>query len=295
MPAVTSTGSFRIGFRRGWTDWQKSLPALTSFAKTQQFAGIDVGPLPRAELEQIKASGLAIGTIDLPAPWSDLACSDAGKRKAAAERMAAYCASVSDLCSTFFCVIIPEDQGRARRENFAFAVDGWNQLCQALAKKGSRIVIEGWPGGDPHLASLACTPADYRAFLKELPKESAGINFDPSHLVRMGIDPVRFLGEFAPRVGHVHGKDTEIMPEDVYEHGWSQPATFAQGHGFGGTYWRYTIPGHGQVRWTKCFQLLQAAGFGGMVSIELEDERYNTDEAGEKRGLIAGRDILASL
>ena len=38
-------------------------------------------------------------------------------------------------------------------------------------------------------------------------------NFDPSHLIRMGIDPLRFLEEFIDSVYHVHGKDTEILAE----------------------------------------------------------------------------------
>lgn len=292
--ATTRTGAFPIAFRRGWSDWQKDVDQVAAFARAQRFAGIDVGAIPRAEIDRIAATGLRIGTIDLPGPWSDLASSDAGKRAAASDRILAYAATVVDRCRIFFTVVIPEDQARRRAENFAFAVDGHQRLCAGLAKLGATLAIEGWPGGDPHLASLACTPADYRAFLKELPRESAGINFDPSHLVRMGIDPVRFVGEFAPQIRHVHAKDTEISPEDLYEHGWSQPATFAKGHGFGGHYWRYTIPGHGQVRWTRCFEVLAQAGYKGMVSIELEDERFNVSADGERDGLNAGRDFLVS-
>ncbi|HEX8234776.1 MAG TPA: hypothetical protein VF600_02380 [Abditibacteriaceae bacterium] len=61
----------------------------------------------------------------------------------------------------------------------------------------------------------------------------------------MGIDPIRFLKEFASRVGHVHGKDTEIINDDLYEYGWEQPATFKENPAFGTTAWRYTIPGQG--------------------------------------------------
>ena len=291
---VTSTGHFGIGFRRGWSEWQQALPNVIAFAKAEQFAAIDVGPLPRAELETIVKAGLKIGTIDLTPPWSDLASSDAGKRRAHAEKALAYIASVADLCRNFFSVIIPEDHARARAENFKLAVDGYSQLCAGMSALKTSLVIEGWPGGGPHYSSLACTPADYRAFFKEMPGDAAAVNFDPSHLVRMGIDPVRFLGEFAPKVRHVHGKDTDILDEELYEHGNLQPATFAPGLGFGGHVWRYTIPGHGQIRWTKCFHLLEQAGFKGLVCIELEDGRYNGTEAGEKRGLISGRDFLVS-
>ena len=124
MPATTTTGSFRIGFRRGWSEWQKSLPALIAWAKAQQFAAIDVGPLPKAELETITAAGLHIGTIDLPQPWGGLVSADAGKRAATADAIAAYAASVVGLCKHFFTVVIPEDHAAKRSDNMARAVDG---------------------------------------------------------------------------------------------------------------------------------------------------------------------------
>src|SRR4051812_18311061 len=141
--AKTLTGSFPIAFRRGWIDWQKDLNGVIAFAKANGFEAIDVGPLPRAELEQITKAGLRIGTLDLMA-WTELASPDAGKRKAAAAKNAEYARSVADLCKTFFTVVIPEDKGRKRQENFAFAVDGYGQLCAELAKIGACIEIEGW-------------------------------------------------------------------------------------------------------------------------------------------------------
>lgn len=110
----------------------------------------------------------------------------------------------------------------------------------------------------------------------------------------MGIDPIRFVDEFAERVYHVHGKDTEIITEGIYEYGTEQPATFSKGHGFGSHHWRYTIPGHGQTRWTRAFETLKYAGYDGAVSIELEDENFNGTEEGEKQGILSGAAFLAS-
>lgn len=292
--AKTTTGSFSIGFRRGWGDWQKNLANVISYAKGGGFEAIDVGAVDVADVKQIVAAGLRVGTVDLKA-WTDLASADAGKRKAAAQLNTEYVKQVVAAgCKNFFVVVIPEDHAKARKDNFAYAVDGYGQLCNAIASTGAKLSIEGWPGGGPHYSSLACTPADYRAFLKEL-GPAAGVNFDPSHLIRMGCDPVRFLNEFASRVVHVHGKDTEILEDELYEHGNLQPATFAKGHGFGGHHWRYTLPGHGCARWTKLFAILNAVGYKGCVCVELEDERFNGTEAGEKRGLEASRDFLTGV
>ncbi len=59
--------------------------------------------------------------------------------------------------------------------------------------------------------------------------EASAVNFDPSHLIRMGIDPVRFVEEFAPRIAHVHGKYTEILTDRLYDLGTEQQPTFAPG------------------------------------------------------------------
>jgi sugar phosphate isomerase/epimerase len=110
----------------------------------------------------------------------------------------------------------------------------------------------------------------------------------------MGIDPLRYLREFVSRVAHVHGKDTELLSDGLYEYGHEQSPTFGQVPGFGGTSWRYTIPGHGVMRWGEAFGILQNAGYNGAVCIELEDANFNGTDEGEKQGLIAGRQYLQS-
>jgi hypothetical protein len=40
---ATRTGSFPIGFRRGWSDWQKDISSVIGFAKETGFGGIDIG------------------------------------------------------------------------------------------------------------------------------------------------------------------------------------------------------------------------------------------------------------
>ncbi len=89
-----------------------------------------------------------------------------------------------------------------------------------------------------------------------------------------------------------HSVTFQVMT--VAEDGTEQPATFAKSHGFGSMHWRYTIPGHGCVRWTRAFQILEANGYQGAVSIELEDENFNGSEAGEKQGILSGSAFLAS-
>ena len=119
-----------------------------------------------------------------------------------------------------------------------------------------------------------------------------GVNYDPSHLVRLGVDHVRFLREFAPHVLHVHAKDTLLLPDAAYEYGAYQPAAFAPPHRWGEHAWRYTLPGRGQVRWADVLSTLAGHGYRGGVSVELEDEDYAGSDDREQAGL---RESLAFL
>lgn len=287
--AKTRTGGFPIGFRSLNKGWQQDIAAAVAFAVENGFESIDARGIDPADLKGIVDAGLRIGSVDL-IQWADLASRDPDKRRRAAEANAKLARSAAALgVRNFFAVAIPEEPQAPRSENFARVADGYGRLCEAIAPLGARVVLEGWPGRDN--SAIGCTPADVRALLKEVPR-GLGVNFDPSHLIRMGIDPVRFLGEFSSSIFHVHAKDTEIMDEELYEHGHLQDATFAQQHRFGGFSWRYTIPGHGCARWGRMLSGLKAAGYDGIVSIELEDEEFNGSEEGERQGLIAARSFL---
>ncbi len=283
----TRTGNFPIGFRRGWSDWQKKdLKALSQWAKGSGFDCIDLGKATQEDIGALRGSGLAIGSADL-LDFGNIMANDAGKRKDVIAQNVAYVKEASKAgAKVFFTCVIPGDPAKKRAENYALALECFAPIAKAADESGSAIAIEGWPGGAPHFATLCCTPETYRSFMKDLGSKAVGINYDPSHLIRLGVDHVRFLQEFGGKVHHVHAKDTEIMPEAVYEMGLYQDSPFAKPHGFGAHVWRYSIPGHGCTRWVEVFRILKAAGFKGAVSVELEDENFNGSEDGEKAGLL---------
>jgi sugar phosphate isomerase/epimerase len=284
---TTRTGNFPIGFRRGG-GWQSDLSALLSWAKENELGVVDIGRNVD-EIATVREAGLSVGTVDL-LEWQPMFSPDAGKRAESVAKNAEYVAKATAAgAKNFFLVVLPEEPNRPRTENFGYAAESFAALAPALEKAGGRLAIEGWPGP----GALCCTPETYRAIIKEVSSPSIGINYDPSHLLRMGIDPLRFLKEFAGSVAHVHGKDTEIVAEDVYEYGTEQPATFKQNPAFGASAWRYTIPGAGGTDWSAVFSILQDSGYQGAVCIELEDKDYNGSEEGEKRGFLAGARFLS--
>jgi sugar phosphate isomerase/epimerase len=236
-------------------------------------------------------AGLRIGSIDLK-EWHSMISPDKGLRREALAANTAYirtCAALGPV--NYFLVMLPKQPELPRSDNFKYMVESFGELAPALEQHDARIVIEGWPGP----GALCCTPETYRAFFREVPSPSMGINYDPSHLLRLGIDPLRFLREFGDRVYHVHGKDTELLSENQYEYGLEQPATFAKSFRFGSHAWRYTIPGHGQARWVEIFRILKEKNYQGCVSIELEDDNFNGPGDSEQLGILQGANFLAGV
>jgi sugar phosphate isomerase/epimerase len=267
------------------------LPALIAWAKDNRLGVIDVGGDADVSANQVMDSGLRIGSADLK-EWGKMMSPDKSVRaEAVASNIQYVKAAAAGGAKIFFMCALPLKPERTRAENFADLVESLAVLAPAMEKAGTALAIEGYPGS----GAIVTTPEGYRRLFKEIPSPAVGINFDPSHLLRMGIDPLRFLTEFAPRVRHVHGKDTEILSEAIYEFGTEVPATFAKGHGFGAWAWRYTIPGHGQTRWNRVFSILKENHYSGAVCIELEDENFNGSTEGEKQGILAGAGFLSSI
>jgi sugar phosphate isomerase/epimerase len=294
----TKTGSFAIGYRLIGSPWQRDLSRAIEFATASGFECLDVGAVDAPSLRSIRAAGLAIGSADLPGFVGELITADLAKRKRAVDRAIEFITmAAAEGVRRFFTVLLPDDVDADRETTLGQMVEAYGPLCEVLTRAApdGRIVIEGYPGRGPQYAALGCTPESLRAIFARLPNQPLGINFDPSHLVRMGIDPERFLREFGGRVGHVHAKDCQLLPEGAYEFGILQSATLARPHAWGGHAWRYVIPGHGQVRWPAILQILADNGYRGFLSVELEDEEFNGTPGGEMAGLIASRDYLARL
>lgn len=287
----TRTGNFPIGFRRGGADWQRNLPGLLDWAQENELEVIDLGKDAPESAPVVQAAGLRIGSIDLFDNKRMIAPDKGKRREAIAANREFIQACAGNEPTNFFLVMLPEKAELPRAENFGYMVESFGELAPVLEANNSRIVIEGWPGP----GALCCTPEGLRAFFKAVPSKAMGVNYDPSHLLRMGIDPLRFLREFGDRVYHVHGKDTELLAENQYEYGTEQPATLAKPIRFGAHAWRYTIPGHGQVRWVETMRLLVEKGYQGCVSIELEDENFNGPAASEQLGILQGARFLAGV
>ena len=163
--------------------------------------------------------------------------------------------------------------------------------------RGVRIMIENCPMdnwvqfGQP--GNYAYSPELWDALFNEVPSENFGLNFDPSHLQWLGIDPHRAAREYADRIFHAHAKDVEILPEGKYRHGimWKQLDADPWKSGW----WRYRMPGRGDIDWAAFVRTLREIGYDDVLSIEHEDPEYEGTTDKVKEGLRLGVEHLAGV
>lgn len=177
-------------------------------------------------------------------------------------------------------------------DNFEYARLGYTPVAEHAQKLGLKLTIEHYPNFG---RNLAINPANWRRLFAAVPVPSLGLCFDPSHLVFLGIDYLRAVREFGSRIHYAHAKDTEIIPEGLYELGILAGPTFGRKPVGQPGWWRYCLPGYGQVNFGTYIGALLEVGYDGFLSVEHEDDlwgwRDNPERA--KEGLIVAQKYLS--
>ncbi|MDC3416622.1 sugar phosphate isomerase/epimerase family protein [Aquibacillus salsiterrae] len=286
--------NYKIGMRLSPNIAKQGLEEATQWAAK---VGLDVIDLPyiNKEVKEIcKNIGLEIGSIDGVGAVgkTKLLSVDKKTRDAAVDKVKNQMVEMSEFgAKVMFMCLIPEDINMTREESFNLWKETFPEIVRSAEENGIFIALEGYPGPAPQYPTIGCTPEMLRAMIKEIPSKHFGFNYDPSHLVRLGIDYLRFLTEFGEYVNYCHGKDAEILTDDLYEFG-HLPSTFGHKYDFSEGSWRYTIPGQGEVNWGKVAIRLEKVGYRGPVSIELEDHRYWGSLESERQGIIKAKEHL---
>ncbi len=176
-------------------------------------------------------------------------------------------------------------------DNFEYARLGYTPVAERARQLGLKLAIEHYPN---YGRNLAINPASWRRLFELVPVPSLGLCFDPSHLVFLGIDYLRALREFGPRIHYAHAKDTEIIPEGLYQYGILAGPSFGRKSVGKPGWWRYTLPGYGQVQWGPYLGALLDVGYDGILSVEHEDDLWGwlDDPERAKEGLIVAQRYL---
>ncbi|GMA60999.1 sugar phosphate isomerase/epimerase [Alicyclobacillus fastidiosus] len=254
-------------------------------------SAIDVPTLTADVAEICRNNGLTIGSVDAH-NVSQLLSRDSDVRQMAVERICVQIREASSLgAKVMFMCLVPEERTQPISESLGYFEETFAEIAPVCEASGIRVAIEGWPGPGPNYPTLGYTPEVWRAMFRCVPSTALGLCFDPSHLVRLGIDYLRVFDEFSTRIVHCHGKDTELLPEQQYLYG-TLAARLDDTPGFSEGPWRYCIPGNGEVDWHRVAYRLDQIGYTGCVSIELEDFRYWGTLEDELRGIRKAHEHL---
>ncbi|MDF2725324.1 MAG: xylose isomerase-like barrel protein [Paenibacillus sp.] len=283
-----------IGMRIPRTIMEKGIAYVAQFASSTGLDVLDVGALNPEVKQQMDRFNLKVGSVDAQGVGS-LLSSDGQKRAAASASIRQQITQIAALgAKTMFMCLVPEDRTMARKDTFAIWKEVFPEVVAHAEAHDVSICIEGWPGPAPTFPTIGCTPEMWRAMFEAVPSKHFGLNYDPSHLVWLGVDYMRVLNEFGDRIVHAHGKDTAFLSEERYESG-ILPPTFGTKYAYSGGSWRYTIPGDGEVNWRQVADKLDQLGYKGPICIELEDNTYHGSLEKEQQGIQQAYAYLAKI
>jgi len=160
--------------------------------------------------------------------------------------------------------------------------DRWNPILDVFDSEGVRFAHE------VHPSEIAY---DYwtTVFTLDAIKHRAafGLNWDPSHMMWQGFNPVDMIIEFADRIYHVDCKDTRMRMGSSHSGilgshlPWSDPRRG----------WDFVSTGRGDVPWEDAFRALNFIGYSGPISVEWEDAGMDR-LTGAPQGLEFVRSLL---
>jgi sugar phosphate isomerase/epimerase len=158
-------------------------------------------------------------------------------------------------------------------DGFKLLATRFNPILDVFAECGVKFALEVHPteiAFDLYTAERALEVLKYRP--------EFGFNFDPSHLLWQGVDPVEFLYKFKDRIYHVHMKDAIVTLN-------GRTGILASHLNFGDYRrgWDFRSLGHGGVNFEEIIRALNNIGYNGPLSVEWEDmgmeREYGATEA----------------
>ena len=283
-----------------------------SFARAAGFDSLEISVDPSSSLDldrltdgdldrvrdRFQEQGLSVATVSCSPQHLS---SDAAERK----RVRAYFARALRCCRRLGTDIVATGAAGSHevppRLRVALYREVFGEYARIAEGEGVRIAIENCPGHGGYpvvVGNLAFSPELWGALFDAVPSKAIGLEFDPSHLVFLSIDYLRALREFSSRVYAFHAKDTEIDPGGWGRYGCFGSQLMGKGEYRVGTWdfgwWRFRIPGWGDIDWKKVFQALLDGGYDGPVIIEHEDPVFRTErhDEGLRRGLAFLRQFV---
>ena len=151
-------------------------------------------------------------------------------------------------------------------KGFADFAKRWTPILEAFDKADVDFALEVHP---TEIAFDIASAARALDAVKNHPR--FGFNYDPSHLGYQGVDYVKFIRNFGPRIFHMHVKDA------WWGRGEGVSGVFGGHLNFGDPrrFWDFRSPGRGDIDFESVMVALNDIGYRGPLSVEWEDVRMD--------------------
>ena len=150
----------------------------------------------------------------------------------------------------------------------------WQEKGQFAKEHGVKVAFEMHPG------FCVYNTETMRRINREI-GPSVGANFDPSHLVWQGMDPVAAIRELSGMIYNVHAKDCRVDPLNTGKIGVLDTKHYSDERNRAWIF-RTVGYGHDSQYWRDIVSELRLAGFDGSMAIEHEDSLMSVREGLEK-------------
>lgn len=150
----------------------------------------------------------------------------------------------------------------------------WKEAGAFAKAHGVRVAFEMHPG------FCVYNPATMLR-LREAVGDVLGANFDPSHLIWQGIDPVAAIRKLGDAIYHVHAKDTKLDKYNIATDGVLDTKHYGDEINRSWVF-RSVGYGNGEQYWRDLISALRLVGYDRVLSIEHEDSLMSIDEGLKK-------------
>ncbi len=290
---------------------ERPLEEIAAFAKQQGFDALELAAWPGAgnrpfvarhvaaeafdgaEEERVRRALADHGlTLSALAFYDNNLHPDPAEREAIHAHLRACIDAAAKLGGVPVGTFIGRDPSRSVADNLREAEQVFPPLVDYAGERGVKLMIEncvmeGWHA-DGYPGNLAYSP--------ELWEWMFGLglwlNFDPSHLLWLGIDPVAALKPYVDRVIHAHAKDAETFAEQRNRYGFFGRTSTRESDPWDMGWWRYRIPSLGDVDFRRYVDTLYEGGFDGVLSVEHEDPVWGGTPDKVDQGLVIAHQHL---
>ena len=157
-------------------------------------------------------------------------------------------------------------------DGFKLLAERFNPILDVFAECGVKFALEVHP-----------TEIAFDIYTTEMAIEALGgrpefgFNFDPSHLLWQGIDPVEFIRAFGDRIYHCHMKDCIVTLD-------GRSGILSSHLNFGDPRrgWDFRSLGRGGVNFEEIIRALNQAGYQGPLSVEWEDSGMDREQGAKE-------------